>query len=726
MNRIKEYLRLMSEGVLNSYAQVFFSQNRYFGFFLMLVTFFSFTAGLSGLAAIIIVQAMAWFFNFSRDLVRDGTYTYNAMLTGVAVGSFYQLNISFLVLLVASSVLAFLFTLWYLNALGKKNLPVLTIPFLATVWVILLGASNFTALHARYESTAGLQELLPGIFHFATEFIAQLPFSNVLYLYFRSLGAILFQYNDVAGMIIAIGLVLNSRISFVLSVFGFVVGYAFYQFMEGDFSQLIYTYIGFNFILTAIALGGFFVVPSRRSFVNLLFTIPVIALLISAFHSFIYNKFGLPLYSLPFNLVVLLFVAAMQSRVRTSGLNLVLFQQFSPEKHHYNFYSNSVRYQRDTWVQVALPVMGEWYISQGHDGAITHKKGWQHAWDFDVRDDMNQTFQGDGTRKEDYYCFGLPVLSPADGVVVELEDGIEDNEIGQVNLERNWGNAIVIKHADYLYSKLSHFKMGSFKVKVGDSVRKGDVIGFCGSSGRSPEPHLHFQFQSTPYIGSQTMQYPFSFYISKQNHAYKFHSYEIPAKGDRISNLRTTRLLTYFFGFIPGQRFRVSNGKGKTEVWEIQVSPYNQTYIWCAETRSIVWYVNNGSVFYCSSFEGDRTSFLYTFFLAVYKVPLGYYPRLSLSDHISILNVSNYFARFIHDFTAPFFHYLKAQYNFRYVSIDNEHDPEKITFVSEQNQSLFGQFSSKMYFRTTVKSNGLTIEAGTGEQQEVLTCEPVS
>ena len=138
----------MTEGVMNSYAQVFFSLNRYFGFFLLVVTFFNFTAGLSGLAAILIVQAMSWFFNFSRDLVQDGTYTYNAMLTGLAVGSFYQLNFSFLILLIASSVLAFLFTLWYLNALGKKNLPVLTIPFLATVWVILLGASNFTALHA--------------------------------------------------------------------------------------------------------------------------------------------------------------------------------------------------------------------------------------------------------------------------------------------------------------------------------------------------------------------------------------------------------------------------------------------------------------------------------------------------------------------------------------------------------------------------------------------------
>lgn len=726
MREVKDTIRISINGILNSYAQIFFSLNPAFGFSLLLISFIQPAAGISGLMSVLLVQMMALLFNFSRDQILDGTYTYNALLTGLAIGSFYEFSPEFMVLIIAAALLSFLFTLWFLSNLGKRGLPVLTIPFLFTAWVLLLGAGNFTALQLRKEVISSLQESMPGAFHVVTELIAQLPFSNVLYLYLRSLGAVFFQYNDIAGLIIAIGLMMNSRISFVLSAFGFVIGYGFYQLMEGDFSQLIYTYIGFNFILTAIALGGFFVVPSRRSFLILFFTIPVIALLISAFHSLFYERFGLPLYSLPFNVVVILFVAAMQSRVKSSGLNLVALQQYSPEKHHYNFYSNAVRYQRDTWVQVSLPVMGEWHISQGYDGALTHKKGWQHAWDFDVRDDMDKTYQHNGVNREDYYCYGLPVLAPADGVVVELEDGIEDNEIGKVNLERNWGNAIVLKHADYLYSKMSHFKPGSFKVKTGDLVRKGDVIGLCGSSGRSPEPHLHFQFQSTPYIGSQTLSYPFSFYISRHQQGYKFHSYEIPEKGDKISNLQTTRLLTGFFGFIPGQRFKVSDSLGRNEIWEIQVNAYNQTCIWCEATKSVVWYVNNGSVFYCSSFDGDRSSLLYSFFLAIYKVPLGYYPQLTLSDHISILNVSNYLVRFIHDFTAPFYHYLKAQYNFRYISIDNEHDPDEIIFASEQNQKLFGQFSSKRYFRTTVSARKLTIESGSGNQKVKILCELVS
>ncbi len=71
-------------------------------------------------------------------------------------------------------------------------------------------------------------------------------------------------------------------------------------------------------------------------------------------------------------------------------------------------------------------------------------------------------------KPEDFYCFNKPVLAPADGWVEEILDGVEDNAIDQVNLTQNWGNTIVIKHADKLYTKLSHLKNNSFRVGKGD------------------------------------------------------------------------------------------------------------------------------------------------------------------------------------------------------------------------------------------------------------------
>ena len=107
-------------------------------------------------------------------------------------------------------------------------------------------------------------------------------------------------------------------------------------------------------------------------------------------------------------------------------------------------------------------------------------------------------------------------------------DRVPDNVVGEVNLKENWGNTVIIKHDEHLYSSLSHLKEGSVKVKEGDSIKKGDVIGRCGNSGRSPYPHLHFQMQETPYIGSLTLEYPISYYIRHSNGGFRLKSFEFP------------------------------------------------------------------------------------------------------------------------------------------------------------------------------------------------------
>ncbi|MFX7731938.1 M23 family metallopeptidase, partial [Acinetobacter baumannii] len=78
-----------------------------------------------------------------------------------------------------------------------------------------------------------------------------------------------------------------------------------------------------------------------------------------------------------------------------------------------------------------------------------------------------KTYRFPGNLPEHFYCYNKPVLAPADGTVVEIIDFIEDNEIGGNNTQQNWGNTIVIKHAEGLYTKLSHLTKHSFKVAKG-------------------------------------------------------------------------------------------------------------------------------------------------------------------------------------------------------------------------------------------------------------------
>ena len=697
ISSIKYYLTLLFEGLLNSFAQVYFSNNKIFAAILLLVTFFDFGGGIAAVLSVLISQATALFFNFDHKNLREGTYTYNSAMVGVAIGIFYQFNTSLIILLIISSILTFFLTIWFLNQLAIKGLPFLSIPFLLVIWLIILGGRNFSALELQEKTTLSLVAYFPYLFSSVTDYISYFPFADMFYLYFRSLGAIFFQYNDLAGLIIAFGLVLNSRISFVLSLYGFILGFIFYRVMEADFSQLIYSYIGFNFILTSIALGGFFIVASKRSFILLLFCIPMIAIIISGSYG-LFQYFSLPLYSLPFNIVVLLVLYAFNQRVYASKLYKVYIQHFSPEKNHYKHFNSLERFSNQSFVNISLPIIGSWRISQGNEGSITHKDDYKFALDFDVINEAGKTYDSEGLEKSDFYCFNLPIVAPASGIIVTALDGIDDNTIGDVDIANNWGNTIVIKHTEYLYSKLSHLKKNSLLVKSGDFVYKGQVIANCGSSGRSPEPHLHFQMQSSPYIGSKTLLHPIDYYLTFENNTYKFHSFDIPKENEQVSNVTPTKLLTNFFNLIPGKLLvwdYTINNKKEEIIWEVFVDSSNLTYLFCHNTESTAYFVNNGTVFYFTDFYGKTNSLLHHFYKGAHKVILGYYPNIEIEDQLLISDGFNKGLNYLHDFTAPFFHYLKSKYFFSFTSVENPHQPTAINFNTKCSGVFFNKEISK-------------------------------
>lgn len=74
-----------------------------------------------------------------------------------------------------------------------------------------------------------------------------------------------------------------------------------------------------------------------------------------------------------------------------------------------------------------------------------------------------------------------PVVAVMDGRVIEA---VEGHRFG-------FGRTILIEHRDHFYSRYAHNEVNL--VKVGDIVKKGQLIGFTGNSGRSTGPHLHFE-----------------------------------------------------------------------------------------------------------------------------------------------------------------------------------------------------------------------------------------
>lgn len=151
-----------------------------------------------------------------------------------------------------------------------------------------------------------------------------------------------------------------------------------------------------------------------------------------------------------------------------------------------------------------LPFYGEWFVFWGGDTkelnahhAVENQK---FAFDFCVIDTTRKRFRGAGKTNEDYYAFGKEVLSPANGIVTDVIDGVRDNIPGSMNSYYLLGNSVFIQHFQDEVSVLAHLKYKSIRVKVGDSVRKGQIIGLCGNSGNSSEPHLHYHLQDTLII----------------------------------------------------------------------------------------------------------------------------------------------------------------------------------------------------------------------------------
>jgi murein DD-endopeptidase MepM/ murein hydrolase activator NlpD len=75
---------------------------------------------------------------------------------------------------------------------------------------------------------------------------------------------------------------------------------------------------------------------------------------------------------------------------------------------------------------------------------------------------------------------GTPIFATGDGVVKRAD-----------NSASGYGNHIVINHG-YGYTTL-YAHLSKFKTKVGQKVKRGDVIGYVGSTGRSEAPHLHYE-----------------------------------------------------------------------------------------------------------------------------------------------------------------------------------------------------------------------------------------
>lgn len=120
-----------------------------------------------------------------------------------------------------------------------------------------------------------------------------------------------------------------------------------------------------------------------------------------------------------------------------------------------------------------------------------------------------QAANGNATMARNYYGFGREIHAVADGTVIAAMDGLPDIEMiysaPPATIETLPGNNVIVDIGDNKYACYAHMVNGSVRVKAGDTVKEGQVLGLMGNSGNSDLPHLHFQVVTgTPsFLGAE-------------------------------------------------------------------------------------------------------------------------------------------------------------------------------------------------------------------------------
>jgi murein DD-endopeptidase MepM/ murein hydrolase activator NlpD len=608
--------------------------------------------------------------------------------------------------------------------LGKYGLPHLSIPFVFGFWLILLPSPTFENLGLTQRNIYWLNEAYDlGGSHLVNflQAINELSINNLADTYLRSLSSIIFQNNLLSGLLISVLLLISSRIAFSLSIVGFLSAYTFASFTGSATAGFSYYNIGANYIMIALAIGGFFVIPSIKSYLWTFLLVPITSLVL-LFLGKLFGEVQLPVFSLPFSLVALFFIYFLMMRKTSKGLILNPIQHYSPEANLYSYVNHKTRLSHLLYYPLHLPFWGEWTVSQGHDGRFTHKGEWSKAFDFMLLDEENKSYSSNGMHCENYHCYNKPVIAPADGIVEEIIDQIEDNEIGKTDTVNNWGNTITIRHLPGLYTQLSHLRKGSFKVSKGDYVKCGDILANCGNSGRSPQPHIHFQVQAFPKPGAKTIDYPISYYLKTNNNGTFLSSFTNPIEGETITAVKTCTLIKKAFDLSPNTalefKYSDDSGEERTEKWEAYTDAYNYNYLYCASTKSSAYYFNDGTMFYFTKFYGNEKSLLYYFYLTSFKVFLGFYQNLEIFDVLPLNTLpNNNRIIWLNDFIAPFANRVKANYSMRQTEFDDASNPQSLTLVSKIKLSVFGKIRTES--KGTILLNDNRIEKFTFSNKNV-------
>ncbi|MFV0523145.1 MAG: urea transporter [Acidimicrobiales bacterium] len=303
------YLRFVDR-MLRGVSQVVFQSNWLTGLLILAAIGFNsppyLVAALVG-TAVSTLTAVA--LSVDRGLIDAGLLGFNGCLAGIGLNFYLSQDITagdwpgtraYLFIILAAAFTTVIFGALG-SLLGCRSVPALTAPFVFGSWLFLFGVFQFADLHPG----SPLVPVIPADLTTSGGYTA----GTVWNATFKGIGEIFFQDNAVSGVIMAVAVLVNTRIGALMMVAGPVVAALVAMGFGADAGAVDAGLYGFNASLTAIALGGFFYVSNPAGMLYTLFGVLVTTFVWPAF-AVALAPVGMPTFTFPFVLTTWFFLLA--------------------------------------------------------------------------------------------------------------------------------------------------------------------------------------------------------------------------------------------------------------------------------------------------------------------------------------------------------------------------------------------------------------------------------
>ena len=198
----------------------------------------------------------------------------------------------------------------------------------------------------------------------------------------------------------------------------------------------------------------------------------------------------------------------------THGFDLTLSAAGEPDQ-QIAFVGVPTRVGAGRAIEVAPPLRGSgWVVGNGccdpinaHRGATLSIDGTvrvpeRFAIDFVGLNRNGRLFEGPIDSLSSWGFFGARIHAAAAGKVVDVQDGMPEQTPGALpagqTVQTAGGNHIVVRIGKGRWAFYAHMQPGSMRVRKGDRVRQGQVLGLLGNTGNTDGPHLHFHIMDGP------------------------------------------------------------------------------------------------------------------------------------------------------------------------------------------------------------------------------------